>query len=316
MFSSSFESRKIYLSKSILTILNLNKEKGNEGLEYFLNLESKNYNLIENTFLKKGLYLLTQTSSIEHLEFALKLEKISYEKNPKISSEDLQLITICQEVIPHIKTFNLLYIDNIFNYILSLKDYVTFQNSLKKIDPKYNLTKKDIFFNIYTLLSNNVTNLILTNNNFETDELKFKYGISEYDFINNYKFDGYTFDYVAITDKEKLLIDIINPGSFVDIDKLRNKINYIKEEISIGAYTTSFMLGISYDEFNLIEKPYDKFENITYLSNNHNIIPKTTSSIENVLSIVKSCNGTFQNDVTSKLIMVVDNKGISFIQEN
>ncbi|MCY6355919.1 hypothetical protein [Clostridium sp. ZS2-4] len=310
MTLSSFDSRKFMLAQIVIKSLNILKSQGTLDLEEIFN--EKFENLVELNFLKKGISLILDGYSTEHIQFSLELEKIKYIKSPSVCEEALQLISICEKLIPCIQNSNLLRTDSIFSYIFSKQQYEQLQEALKKIDVKYNLTKKDIMQNIYSVLN---TYYFYPNTiEDKMEDFKIKLGIAEYAFIKNYVYDRYTFDYIAQSDTEEVLVDIINPGDYIDIDKLRNKINYIKQEIFLNEDKLSLVIGILHKA---IDNNRNIFENSAHIPSslvNDVILSKTVSSIEKLLSIVKSCSTINKEDVDSQLIMIINKEGISFLQ--
>ncbi|MCY6959154.1 MotA/TolQ/ExbB proton channel family protein [Clostridium brassicae] len=309
----SLDSRKSNLAATVIACLNIIKTKG------FLALKDMPFyqydeTLVEISFLKKGIGLIIEGYSAEHIKFIMELEKIPYIKDSHIDINDFKLITICEKLIPCIQNMNLLAIDNIFSYIFPPEKYFELQRYIKKIDIKYNLTKKDILCNIYCLLNSKYLLPKVTEG--QLDNLKIHYGANEYDFIDNYEFDGYIFDYVARTDNEKILIDIINPGHTIDIDKLRNKINYIKEEIFINDDNISLIIGVTYKPNNNFKNFFSNLDHIPSSLVNDGILSKTVSNIEKFLSILEYCRTSKKEEVTSQLIMIINNEGIYFIEKD
>ncbi|WMJ79088.1 hypothetical protein RBU49_09300 [Clostridium sp. MB40-C1] len=308
----SFDSRKSNLAVTVIECLTTIKTKGFLALKDML-FSQYDETLVEISFLKKGIDLIIEGYSPEHIKFVMDLEKIQYIKDSHIDINDFKLITICEKLIPYIQNMNLLAIDNIFSYIFSQEEHFQIQRYIKKIDIKYNLTKKDILCNIYFLLNSKYLFPEVTKE--QVDNLKLLYGINEYDFINNYEFDGYIFDYAARTNNEKILIDIINPGHTNDIDKLRNKINYIKEEIFINDDNISLIVGITYKPNNKFKNFFSNLNHIPSSLVNDGILSKTVSNIEKFLSISEYCRTSQKEEVTSQLIMIINNEGISFIEK-
>lgn len=306
----SFDSRKFMLAQIVIESLNIFKKYGIFSLE---DMFKERFNdLVEFSFFKKGIGLIVDGYSTEHIQFSMELEKIKCIKSPSISEEDLQLISICEKLIPCIQSLDLVRIDSIFSYAFSKEQYKQLQEALKKIDIKYNLTRKDIMQNLYSVLNTYYfyPNIIEG----KMEELKIELGIAEYTFIKNYVYDRYTFDYIAQSDTEEVLVDIINPGDHIDIDKLRNKINYIKEEIFLNEDKLSLVIGILYKA---IDNNKNIFANSAHIPSslvNDVIFSKTVSSIENLLSIVKSCSTINQEDVNSQLIMIINKEGMYFVQ--
>lgn len=306
----SFNSRKFILAQIVIESLNIFRKQGIFSLEDIFKERFQDF--VEFSFLKEGIGLIIDDYSPEHIEFSMELQKMKYIKAPNIGEEDLQLISICEKLIPCIQNFDLVRMDSIFSYAFSKEQYKYLQESLKKIDVKYNLTKKDIMQNLYSVLNTYYFYPNILEDKLE--ELKIELGIGEYTFIKNYVYDRYTFDYIAQSDTEEVLVDIINPGDYIDIDKLRNKINYIKEEIFLNEDKLSLVIGILYKS---IDNNKHIFADSAYIPSslvNDVILSKTVSSIEKLLSIVKSCSTINQQDVNSQLIMIINKEGIYFVE--
>ncbi|MCY6369038.1 hypothetical protein [Clostridium ganghwense] len=306
----SFDSRKFKLANVVIKALNYIKLKEMLGLKEIL--REIEIDPIELKFLRKGINLIIDGYSPQHIHFVMELEKMKYIKDSNINQIDLQLIAICEKLLPCIQSFDLLSTDTIFSYAFPKQKYKQLQSELKKIDVKYNLTKEDIIQNIYSLLN---THYFFPNiSETKINKFKIEQGIGEYNFYTNYEYDRFTFDYLAKSGDKKILVDTINPGDTINIDKLRNKINYIKEEIFLNEDKLSLVIGVIHKANNNNKNILTNSTHIPPSIVDATILSKTVSSVEKLLSIIKDCSKIEKEDINARIIMIIDKEGISFVQ--